>query len=305
MTHILPSDLVTRLAPTPSGYLHMGNGLSFVLTWGLARATGGHVLLRIDDLDRQRYRPAYVEDIFRTIEWLGLDYDLGPTGPDEFETKYSQRHRMDLYCRYLTQLRHAGKVYACTCSRRRVRATSINGFLYDGHCRGASHSLDTEQAAWRVQLPSQAGVQMKEWRPNSTLNLDLSAGMGDFVIRKKDQFPAYQLASLIDDIHWNINFVVRGKDLLWSTAAQLWLAQQLHLESFQEALFWHHDLLLDEQGGKLSKSDGASALKAWREQNKNPEKIFRLAAKMLGLPEETCTSASTLIHALKDKLYET
>ncbi|NET33454.1 MAG: glutamate--tRNA ligase [Cyanothece sp. SIO1E1] len=305
MTQTFPTDLVTRLAPTPSGYLHLGNGLSFVLTWVLAKAQGGKVLLRIDDLDRQRYRPAYLEDIFRTIDWLGLDYDLGPSGPDEFEAKYSQRHRMALYGEYLDRLRQADLLYACTCSRKRVRETSIDGLLYDGHCREALHALDTGLVAWRIQLPGQAEVQIREWRENSSLILDLNSGMGDFVVRKKDQFPAYQLASLVDDSHWNINFVVRGKDLLWSTAAQLWLAQQLHLESFQNTLFWHHNLILDEQGEKLSKSEGASALKTWREQGKNPEKIFRLAAKMLELPEETYPSASTLIHALKDKLYET
>lgn len=305
MAQTFPSHLVTRLAPTPSGYLHIGNGLSFVLTWILAKAQEGEVLLRIDDLDRQRYRPEYVEDIFRTIDWLGLDYDLGPTGPDEFEAKYSQRHRMDLYVDYLTQLQQGDSLYACTCSRKRVRETSINGFLYDGHCREAAHPMDREGTAWRVRLPATAEVAIREWQQSTPIVLEVKSGMGDFVVRKKDRFPAYQLASLADDFHWNINFVVRGKDLLWSTAAQLWLAQQLSLESFQKALFWHHDLLLDEQGEKLSKSEGAAALKTWREQGQTPEKIFRLAAKMLKLPAEIAPSTSTLIRALKEKIYET
>ena len=305
MAQTFPIHPVTRLAPTPSGYLHSGNGLSFVLTWALAKARGGKVLLRIDDLDRQRYRPEYVEDIFRTIDWLGIDYDLGPLGPDEFEAKFSQRHRMTLYREYLDRLSQENLVYACTCSRKRVRQTSINGFLYDGLCKAATYSLATEAAAWRVRLPAKAEVKIWEWGQAKSMVLDLTTGMGDFVVRKKDQFPAYQLTSLVDDFHWNINFVVRGKDLLWSSAAQAWLAQRLRLENFQKALFWHHDLVLDEQGQKLSKSEGAAALKTWREEGRTPERIFRTAAKMLDLPEEMSTSASTLIHALKDKTYET
>ncbi|MBX2875881.1 MAG: hypothetical protein KTR30_27420 [Saprospiraceae bacterium] len=305
MTHRLPSPLLTRLAPTPSGFLHAGNGLSFVMTWVLARAQAGKVLLRIDDLDRQRFRQEYVEDIFRTIDWLGLDFDLGPSGPDEFEAKYSQRHRMELYRQYLDKLQQNGLVYACTCSRKRVREAAINGFLYDGHCRKGGHPLDTEGAAWRIALPAVAQVEMRDWQHPDPMVLDLNIGMGDYVVRKKDQFPAYQLTSLIDDSHWNINFVVRGKDLLWSSAAQLWLAQQLNVGGFQQSLFWHHELLLNEEGEKLAKSKGASALKTWRESGDSPHKIYRLAAKMLALPEQLGESLPTLIQALKDKIDET
>ena len=305
MYHPFPAPLLTRLAPTPSGYLHIGNGLSFVMTWLLARAQGGKVLLRIDDLDRQRFRPEYVEDIFRTIEWLGIDFDLGPEGPREFEVHYSQLHRLDLYRQYLNQLQSKQQVYACICSRKRVRKTAINGFLYDGHCRAASHHLDGPGAAWRVRLRERAEVEMMEWGRKDPVLLDLNAGIGDFVVRKKDQFPAYQLASLADDSHWNINFVVRGEDLLWSTAAQLWLARQLGIENFPRSLFWHHELLLDDQGEKLSKSKGASALKTWRESGKSPHEIYLLAARTLGIPEERAESLSTLTQALKDKIDET
>ncbi len=305
MAHAFPSDLVTRLAPTPSGYLHIGNGLSFVLTWVLARTHGGKVLLRIDDLDRQRYRPAYVEDIFRTIDWLGLDFDLGPSGPDEFEAKYSQQHRLELYRRYLNQLKQAGAIYACACSRKRVRANAVEGFLYDGHCRDLAYSLDSEDVAWRVSIPKKAQVEIVDWKQSEPILLNISSGIGDFVIRKKDQFPAYQLTSLVDDCHWNINFVVRGEDLLWSSATQLWLAQQLSLERFQRSLFWHHDLLVDAKGEKLAKSKGAAALKTWRENGQTPQQIYRLAAEMLELPEQAGESLPTLIQALKDKIDET
>lgn len=275
------------------------------MTWLLARAQGGKILLRIDDLDRQRFRPEYVEDIFKTIEWLGIDFDLGPNGPDEFEAEYSQLHRLDLYRQYLSQLQSQEQVYACICSRKRVRQTAINGLLYDGHCRAASHDLERAGAAWRVELRERSEVKVMDWGRKDPMLLELSTGMGDFVVRKKDQFPSYQLASLVDDSHWNINFVVRGEDLLWSTAAQLWLARQLGIENFQRSLFWHHELLMDDQGEKLSKSKGASALKTWRENGKSPHEIYRLATRMLGIPEETAESLSTLTQALKDKIDET
>ncbi|QNP52820.1 hypothetical protein H9L05_03570 [Hymenobacter qilianensis] len=107
-----------RLAPTPSGYLHLGNAVNFVLTWLLVRRAGGHLHLRIDDLDRARLRPAYLENIFQTIRWLGLDYDTGPRDAEEFEQAYSQQHHLAEYQAMLDDLRSkSGLVYACTCSR--------------------------------------------------------------------------------------------------------------------------------------------------------------------------------------------
>ena len=261
--------------------------------------------MRIDDLDRQRFRLEYVEDIFRTIEWLGIDFDVGPQGPGEFEAEYSQLHRLDLYRQYLDQLKQQGQVYGCTCSRKRVRASAIYGFLFDGHCRSTSHDLNGTNTAWRVTLAPHSEIEVIDLGQKEPVKLDLNTGIGDFVVRKKDQFPSYQLATLVDDSHWNINFVVRGEDLLWSTAAQMWLAEQLAVRKFQNTIFWHHELLLNHQGEKLSKSEGALALKTWREKGQSPQKIYHLAANMLGVPEETGESLSTLTQALKDKIDET
>lgn len=304
MTPVSVASLITRIAPTPSGYLHVGNGLSFVLTWVLARANGGQVLLRIDDLDRQRYRPEYVEDIFETLDWLGLDYDFGPNGPDDFEANYSQLHRLDFYRELLGKVREEGVVYACTCSRKRIRMAAIDARLYDGHCRSSNIPLEGEGVAWRMLLPSQTQVTFKEWPENSLQTKDLKKGMGDFVIRKKDGFPAYQLASLADDFHWNINFVVRGEDLLWSTAAQYWLAELLKIENFTQAVFWHHPLIMDDRGEKLAKSKDANALRSWREAGKGPTEVYRLAAQVLDLPTEAGDSLSTLSQQLKNSLLQ-
>ena len=104
----------TRLAPTPSGYLHRGNLFSFALTWLLARKDGLQILLRIDDMDRARFRPEYLEDIFRSLDSLGINYDEGPSGPDDFHSRWSQMHRRELYDYALSQMRQDQLLFACT-----------------------------------------------------------------------------------------------------------------------------------------------------------------------------------------------
>ena len=113
--------MLFRLAPTPSGYLHLGNAVNFVLTWLAARQRGAQLLLRIDDSDTARKRPEYVDDIFRAIDLLGLDYDLGPISSSDFEANWSQRHRYDQYVSTLNSLREAGALYACGLSRRELQ----------------------------------------------------------------------------------------------------------------------------------------------------------------------------------------
>jgi len=288
------------LAPTPSGYLHPGNGLSFVLTWLLARSQGGRILLRIDDLDQQRFRPEYLEDIFETLAWLGVDFDEGPSGPTEFLAQYSQTLRMDLYEDLLEQLKIQSAIYACTCTRK-MRREQPQGVE---PCRDKALPLSTPHAALKVALPQPALLSFNEWGKEPAI-MDLAQGLKDFVIRKKDGSPAYQLTSLVDDLHWNINFVVRGEDLWWSTAAQTWIAQQLERSSFLETLFWHHPLVMGDKGEKLSKSKGAGSLKLWREAGLSPVKIYAWAADYLGLPQDATSSLSDLLMAFKQKNDET
>ncbi|HRD80191.1 MAG TPA: glutamate--tRNA ligase family protein [Saprospiraceae bacterium] len=275
-------SLRTRIAPTPSGFLHPGNGASFVLAWVVARATKGRVLLRIDDLDRARFRMEYLEDIFFTLDWLGLDYDEGPGSPQDFLDRFSQSLRTDTYHEALRQLAEQGVLYACDCSRKHIREQSV-GSLYSGFCRQRKLYLDTPHTAWRIRLPDDCEVAFSEWKQDVPVSLNLPACMGDFVLRQKDGSPAYQIASLCDDLLWHINFIVRGQDLLPSTGAQMFLAQQLGYEDFQKATFFHHALLTDDSGEKLSKSAGSTALKSWREAGKNPDDVWRQAAQWLGL----------------------
>ena len=273
----------TRLAPTPSGLLHAGNALSFIVTWLIARSQGGWILLRIDDLDRARRRPEYVDDIFRTLEWLGLDYDEGPAGPDDLSRHWSQHLRLEAYHRLLEDLAQGGHLYACRCSRREIQAISADG-LYPGTCRLRGRPLTEAGSAWRIRVPEDTRIDFREWEQPARRSVELARELGDFVVRQKNGLPAYQVASLADDLHWKIDFIVRGEDLLASTAAQCFLALSSGRPAFTETVFWHHGLLTDEQGGKLSKSQGAASLQAWREQGRSPEELFRQAAEWLRLP---------------------
>jgi len=292
--------LRTRLAPTPSGLLHPGNGLSFIMTWAIARARQGLVLLRIDDLDKARTRKAYVEDIFRTLEWLGLDYDEGPDGVDHFFAHWSQHTRLDYYEGFLQQLRQKGQLFACTCSRKQIQALSPDG-SYPGTCLARKLDFDAPKTAWRIRAPASGQlVEVQLWRegPEAVSLQDIDA----FVVRQKNGFPAYQLASLADDEYFRINFVVRGADLWTSTRAQLHLAKLLGTACFQNAVFWHHELLKGADGEKLSKSKGAGSLQAWREAGESPAVLFRKASAMLGLAERA-ESPGELVEMLVKRLH--
>ncbi|HEX8529770.1 MAG TPA: glutamate--tRNA ligase family protein, partial [Cytophagales bacterium] len=152
----------SRLAPTPSGFLHLGNAFSFALTWLLVRHHGGTLLLRIDDIDNERRRPAYVDDVFQTLRWLQLDWDAGPKDPTDFEAHFSQLHALNRYAQLLEALRRAGVLYACNCSRSQVQASSVNG-LYPGTCRHRNLTLDTPDVAWRVHVPADTLISIPEY----------------------------------------------------------------------------------------------------------------------------------------------
>jgi len=239
--------LCTRITPTPSGYLHWGNAFSFVLTWLITRKSLGHVVLRIDDLDTARKRPEYIEDIFQSLDWLGLDYDEGPSGPDDFERKYSQRLRTELYAMVLDELRHRSRLFACQCSRSSIQRTPNR--LHPEECQKRGLSLHGEGVAWRITTSPRNVI---EWRDvgGQQRSVDLHRDMRDFIVRRKDTVPAYQVASLVDDLHFGINFIVRGEDLLASTAAQVFLAEQIDEYDFCQSKFLHHRLLTDDAGSQ-------------------------------------------------------
>lgn len=277
------APLRTRLAPTPSGLLHPGNGLSFIMTWAIARAMQGQVVLRIDDLDKARTRKPYIEDIFRTLEWLGLDYDEGPAGVGDFFAHWSQHTRLDRYEDFLQQLMQKEQLFACTCSRKQIHTLSPDG-SYPGTCLARKLDFNAPQTAWRIRPPEPGqSVEARQWCEG--LKAFSLQEVDAFVVRQKNGFPAYQLASLADDEYFRINFIVRGADLWTSTLSQLYLAGLLGAACFQNATFWHHELVKGPDGEKLSKSKGAGSLHAWREAGESPAVLFRKASAMLELAE--------------------
>ncbi|PHI20410.1 hypothetical protein CEQ90_08090 [Lewinellaceae bacterium SD302] len=248
----------SRIAPTPSGFLHRGNAFNFLLTDALVKREQGSLLLRIDDMDSGRIRPEYLEHVFLTIKQLGIHYDEGPSSIQELEDIWSQKHRLEAYNERLVQLRQTGLVYGCDCSRKQVAKDAING-LYGGRCRKRNLPLEQEGVAWRIDT---RGIKPITWMEiEKQRSVDLAQQMGDFVIRKKDGNPAYQVCSLTDDVNFGISLIVRGEDLLESSAAQLWLAELIGVNHWLGELhLLHHSLLLNKAGEKLSKSAGAEAI---------------------------------------------
>lgn len=283
----------TRIAPTPSGYLHAGNVLAFAITAALAKQTHAGLLLRIDDMDRLRAQPAYVQDIFDTLQYLDIPWQEGPANAVEFEQVFSQQHRLPLYQQALEQLQQANAIYACNCSRTQI-TTSNTGSVCPGNCRNKAIPLDTPQVNWRLKTNRVPQVTVKTF--NGPLTANLPSEMQDFVVRKKDGLPAYQLTSLIDDVHFKIDLIVRGEDLWHSTLAQLNLATQLNLPAFNEATFYHHPLLLNAEKQKLSKSAGAISIQYLRNSGYTPAAICQLIGNML-TPPSPANSWKTLAKA--------
>ncbi|MBV6440320.1 MAG: hypothetical protein DYG98_10590 [Haliscomenobacteraceae bacterium CHB4] len=288
-----------RFAPTPSGYLHPGNALNFALNWLVARHCGGRILLRIDDLDAERKRPEYVRDVFESLMWLGLDWDEGPgiydlqyatyvpehtslglrvaAACDDFEKNWSQHRRLPLYFNALKNLRDTGLLFACRKSRRDLASY---GGGYPPEFRDQNLSLDDPDVAWRIQTPQ-------------------GFPMPDFIVRRRDGLPAYQIASLADDVHFGVTHVIRGGDLEASTQAQRFLAECLGESGFLHIRFLHHPLLTNELGEKLSKSAGASSLRAMREQGEGPMEVYRKTAALVGYATIGVDSASDLLNILQ------
>ncbi len=290
-------SLRSRLAPTPSGFLHRGNAFSFVLTWLLTRSSaGGSLHLRIDDLDAERIRLEYIHDIFETLEWLGVDYDSGPRSAQDFEQSWSQKRRIKAYTQVLTRLQEQNLLFVCECSRRTVGAFTEQGVyagIYTGICRTKELPFDEPNCAWRFRSESSTESRLVDMMQGE-MRLHSADVIGDAVVRRKDGIPAYHIASLVDDELDEINFIVRGQDLLPSSVVQQALARHLDYQHFLSARFVHHPLLLDGASQKLSKSKGADSLKAMRENAQTPYEIYQSVATFCGISAPIRTIAELL-----------
>jgi glutamyl-tRNA synthetase len=262
--------------------------VNFVLTWLLTRQAGGVLHLRIDDLDRARLRAAYLDNIFRVIDWLGIDYDYGPCGPDDFLRHYTQLLHLP---EYNTVLRHLALVGA-TLRPGLVRASTRSRTM------GTEEptTLDAPGVAWRAHVPAGTAVAFTDaWQGETTV--PLGALMPDLVVRKKDGVAAYQVASVVDDLRLGTTLIVRGLDLLPSTAAQLWLAGQLSETANFNAdriRFCHHSLLTNAAGQKLSKSQQQPLDAGVLGQALGKQAVFQAVAGLLQLPAATSETLETL-----------
>nr|WP_294790541.1 glutamate--tRNA ligase family protein [uncultured Mucilaginibacter sp.] len=269
----------TRIAPTPSGYLHLGNVYSFALTADIANKTGAEILLRIDDLDHERADINYVNDIFDTLIFLGIHWQQGPQNTEEYKSGWSQLLRLDVYKPALDKLAQNGAVFACTCSRKQLQTPG-----YACTCVDKKIPLETPDAAWRVVTDN------RELRINTladgVVNLPLPVNMENFIVRKKDGYPAYQLTSLMDDVHFGVDLIIRGEDLWPSTIAQHYLAAVLNIKSFSQSTFHHHKLLMGDSESKLSKSAGATSIQYLRKQGLSASDIYAQIGRMLSSEKE-------------------
>ena len=236
-------------------------------------------MLRIDDLDRERANQRYIEDIFDTLNFLQIPWHEGPRNPKEQEENYSQLRRMELYNALLQQLRAAGMLFACSCSRSEILQANPDG-SYTGDCLDKKLSLDAEGVSWRLRTDLIQEVAIKTG--HGIVHTGLPATMRYFVVRKKDGVPAYQLASLADDLHFGVDLIVRGNDLWPSTIAQHFLAELLAAAPFSDAVFYHHPLLTEAGGRKLSKSAGDRSIQYFRSRGGRPETVYSAIARAAG-----------------------
>ena len=290
--------VVGRFAPTPSGKMHLGNVLCCLVAWLSARSQGGKVLLRVEDLDPERSGADYERQIEEDLRWLGLDWDEG--GLEAAEGRYCQSGRSGVYEQYFDILFEKGLIYPCFCSRAELHAAdaphlSDGRYFYPGTCRNLTPEEAAEKAkkrkpAWRVKVPDET-VRFTDLHYGPYAE-NLAAECGDFVIRRADGVFAYQLATAVDDGLMGVTEVVRGRDLIGSTARQLWLQRTLGLPS---PVYGHIPLLTDWDGRRLSKRDGDLDLARLREKWR-PEEIIGMLAEAAGiLPAYRPVSARELV----------
>ena len=271
--------VVGRFAPSPSGRMHLGNLFSALLAWLSVRSQNGTMLLRIEDLDPERCRPEYAEQLKRDLDWLGLDWDVEQT---------PQSQRGEAYRATFDALAAQGLVYPCYCSRAELHAASAphasdGTYIYAGTCRNltaAQRAEKTRRPAWRVRVPEERVTVTDRLQGDYTQ--DLARECGDFILRRSDGVYAYQLAVVTDDAAGGVTPVVRGRDLLPSAPRQRWLQRTLGL---MEPEYCHVPLLTAPDGRRLSKREKDLDLGALR-QRYTPEALVGKLACLAGLQPE-------------------
>ncbi len=270
-----------RIAPTPSGLLHLGHARTFQTAHKRARQAGGQLVYRTEDLDPHRCKAGFAEAAMADLKWLGIDWDEGPDcgGP---HSPYTQSKRIFHYSALLESLKRRNLVYPCRCSRKDVVKAanapheSDDEPIYPGTCRPANgreaaFCVDDEpRVNWRFRVPDKLNVSFVDgWF--GTQSFIAGAEFGDFVLWRHDNIPSYQLAVVADDHDMDITEVVRGEDLLKCTARQLLVYDAFN---WKPPSFHHCPLVTDNNGQRLAKRHKALSLRAMRDSGANPSEIL-------------------------------
>lgn len=286
---------VTRLAPSPTGALHLGNARTFLLNWLMARQRGWKILLRIEDLDGPRIKAGADRQAIEDLQWLGLNWDEGPV---------YQSGRSEIYSRAALQLLLEAKAYPCACTRREVELAASaphaedGAAVYPGTCRGKYVTLQEAEAA-SGRVPVIRFAVPEEWVEfvdgfKGQCGFEPAKELGDFVIIKADGTAAYQLAVVIDDAAMGVSEVVRGDDLLDSTPRQMLVYQALGL-SEKVPNYYHLPLVVGSDGRRLAKRHGDTRLAYYRERGVNAERVMGLLARWCGMEVGDEISAKELL----------
>ncbi len=280
-----------RIAPSPTGYLHLGHARTFWTAQQRARENGGVLILRNEDLDRDRCKPEFVQAMFDDLRWFGFEWSEGPDCGGPF-APYNQSERMPLYRDTLNKLIERGAIYPCTCSRKDIQSAitaphaADDEAIYPGTCRTRTEvrgqksevgvpvsdlRLPTSDLcfSWRFRVPDGETISFTDANLGPQ-QFVAGKDFGDFVVWRHDDVPAYQLACVTDDSTMQITEVVRGADLLVSTARQLLLYRALNLPA---PAFYHCPLMTDASGVRLAKRHDALSLRHLRELGRSPEDI--------------------------------
>ena len=288
--------IVTRFAPSPTGYLHLGHVVNAIYVWGIARAAKGRVLLRIEDHDRIRSRPEFEAALLEDLAWLGFvpDEGLAPVR--------RQSENEDSYIRALATLTATHHVYACDCSRKEIvrlrQASAGQGAeRYPGTCRHRRLRPGDD-------VPRGIGIRV-QLDDDEERFVDVAVGeilqtpaeqCGDLLLKDRDGNWTYQFAVTVDDINDGVNFVIRGLDLLSSTGRQIKLARMLGRA--HPPHFFHHSLIIKTDGEKLSKASGDTGVRELRTRGVSAEAVIGLAAAAVGLVERGASVTASAVHAL-------
>ncbi len=279
--------LRARLAPSPTGGLHAGNVRTLMLAWLSARAAGGVVILRIEDLDRARCKPRFTEQLLDDLSWLGFDWDEGP-GAGGDHGPYLQSERITRYAAALAELIGGGFAFPCACSRAELAGVASaphgpSGPAYPGTCRDRFRDTDDARRrtgrvpAWRFDSRR---APLVRWRDGFRPDTPAPAEVDDFVLWRADGVPAYQLAVVVDDLAMGVTEVVRGDDLTDSTPRQLALIAAL---GGRAPVYRHVPLVLDEDGRRLAKRGSATQIAEMRAAGVAAERVIGLLARGAGL----------------------